>query len=337
MLTSSILFEALKKKYPEAELHYVVNSGTIPVIENNPNIDHIIGITKDIEKSKWTFFKFLFSLRKKHYDAVIDVYGKLSSSLMTWMLKSPLKIGYYKKHSRFIYDHPIKRLKQPVNNASLAIENRLRLLEPLKVTFSNLNPKIYLTTEEVGSAKDLLQDSQIDLNHPLFMISVLGSNPQKTYPFDYMAQLLDIMVEEKNCQILFNYIPNQKKDALAIFNQCKESTQKQIFIDVYGKSLRSFLAITSHCDALIGNEGGANNMAKALGLPTFTIFSPYLNKHNWFGGAESEKHIAIHLSDHISYDDKDKVAAKEDPEAYYRKLKPEYIEPELRSFLGKLK
>jgi heptosyltransferase-2 len=57
---------------------------------------------------------------------------------------------------------------------------------------------------------------------------------------------------------------------------CKPATQKNVFFEVFGKSLREFMAITSHCDALIGNEGGAVNMAKALDIPTFSIFSPQI-------------------------------------------------------------
>ena len=37
VLTSSILFEVLRAKYPNAQLDYLVNSHTLPVIENNPN------------------------------------------------------------------------------------------------------------------------------------------------------------------------------------------------------------------------------------------------------------------------------------------------------------
>lgn len=337
VLTTSILFEALKQKYPNSELHYVINSGTIPVVENNPYVDDIIEITKKIEKSKWEFFKFLRSLRRKKYDAVLDVYGKISSSLISWMVKSPIKVGYYKKHSKFIYSHPIERLKQPVHNASLAIENRMRLLEPIGISFKSYPPKIYLTPQEIETAKDFLLEANLDFERPIFMISVLGSNPIKTYPFDYMASLLDAMVTEKNAQILFNYIPSQKTQALEIYNQCEETTKEHIFIEVYGKTLRSFLAITSHCKALLGNEGGANNMAKALGLPTFTIFSPYLSKQNWFGESENNKHVAIHLSDFIHFTTDDKNAAKKDPTTYYRKLEPAYIIPALRTFLQNLK
>jgi ADP-heptose:LPS heptosyltransferase len=54
--------------------------------------------------------------------------------------------------------------------------------------------------------------------------------------------------------------------------------------------------LLSSCDALIGNEGGAVNMAKALQVPTFSLFSPSVDKETW-QIFEDEKNIAIHLTD----------------------------------------
>ncbi|WP_339894260.1 glycosyltransferase family 9 protein [uncultured Algibacter sp.] len=336
VLTSSILFEALKKKYPKSELHYLINSHTYPVVENNPFIDKFIFFTPEMEKNKLKFYGFLKSIRREKYDAIVDVYGKLSSALITLFAKAKIKSAYYKKHTSFIFSNTFKRLTQPVNNASLAVENRLKLLEPLKVEFTNISTKIYLKNDEIETSRHFLETHKIDLTNPLFMISVLGSTQQKTYPLNYIAELIDVIAEYKNSQILFNYIPKQEVDARKVYNYCKASTQKKIFFNVYGKSLREFLAITKHCSALIGNEGGANNMAKALNIPTFTIFSPYLNKKNWFGEVETKTHVAIHLSDFIKFNEVDRANAKQNPEAYYLKLEPNFIKPQLNSFLSTL-
>lgn len=334
VLTTSILFEALKQKYPTSELHYLINSHTYPVVENNPYINKFIFFTPEIEKSKLKFFSFLHGLKTENYDAVVDVYGKLSSHLISLFARSKLKIGYHKTLSSFIFNASIKRKKTPEHHSSLAIENRMLLLEPLDIAFKTIKPTIYLKASEKDRAKIYLVSQHINLKKPLFMISVLGSSLAKTYPFDYMAKLLDALVEAKpEAQILFNYIPKQEDDARAIFNFCLPKTQDNIYFNVYGKSLREFLAITSHCTSLIGNEGGANNMAKALNIKTFTIFSPYLNKQNWFGETENKHHVAIHLSDY-SYTENDKALAKKDPEAFYLKLKPEFIIPQLQAFLA---
>lgn len=336
VLTSSILFEALRQKYPEAQLNYLINKHTYPVVKNNPFIDKFHFVTPEIEKNKLQFYKFLISIKKEKYDAVIDVYGKLSSLLITLFSKAKVKSTYHKKHTAFLYSHTVMRLKTPLNNASLAIENRFKLLEPLNVNFKNILPKIYLANQEIENATTYLKDNNITLDHPLYMISVLGSSIEKTYPTKYMAQLLNTIVEtKKETQILFNYIPNQKQEAQEVFNSCNKTTQQHIFFNVFGKNLREFLAITKHCNALIGNEGGANNMAKALNIPTFTIFSPYLNKKNWFGNSENKSHVAIHLADFIEHSEKDIAEAKKNSELYYYKLKPEYIKPKLVHFLNR--
>ena len=52
VLTTSILFELLRKKYPDAQLDYLINSHTYPVVENNPFIDSFVFFTKEEETSK---------------------------------------------------------------------------------------------------------------------------------------------------------------------------------------------------------------------------------------------------------------------------------------------
>jgi len=338
VLTSSILFEVLKNNNKEVELHYLINSHTSDIINNNPFIDEVIYFTPEVEKSYWKFIAFIKKIRSKKYDVIIDVYGKLSSNLITLFSGASIKISYYKKLSSFIYSHPIKRLKKPQNKASLAIENRLRLLDPLNILINYSSPKIYLQQSEIDLAKELLIKFSIDLSKPLYMISVLGSNSKKTYPSDYMAKLLDSIVSEKpDSQLLFNYIPSQFNDAKKIYDLCTKTTQGHIFFDLYGKSLLEFLALTHHCDALIGNEGGAINMAKALQVPAFIIFSPHLNKANWFGELENDNHVAVHLSDYINHQEKDRDKAKDKPSEYYLKFKPTFIEPKLIDFLRNLR
>ena len=48
VLTTSILFKALKAEHPDAELHYVINSHTYSVVENNPFIDKVLFVTPEM-------------------------------------------------------------------------------------------------------------------------------------------------------------------------------------------------------------------------------------------------------------------------------------------------
>ena len=341
VLTTSILFEAIKKTYPESELHYVINSHTLPVVEQHPYIDKFQFYTPEIDSSKVKLWQFAKSLKKERYDVVIDVYSKLSSNLITFLSGAKTKVSVNKSYTSFIYDYTYKHKSSASTNAGLAIENRLQLLQPLDIdTSKTYKPKIYLTDEERENAKQILNINGVNLSQPIYMIGVLGSSPNKTYPLDYMASVLDHMVSiNPESQILFNYIPTQETEAKAIYSLCKPETQSKIFINLFGKSLRGFLGLTSHCDALIGNEGGATNMAKALDIPTFTIFSPWIKKEAWNMFDDGNVNVSVHLKDyepeHYTDIDHPKVL-KSNAEGLYKSFKPEFFTSELKDFLSRL-
>ncbi|MCX7547133.1 glycosyltransferase family 9 protein [Xanthomarina sp. F1114] len=335
VLTSSVLFEALRERYPKAQLDYLINSHTMPVVENNPFIDEFILFTPETEKSKKELWNLAQSISKRDYNVIIDVYSKLSSNLITALSGAKTKISYYKYYSSFIYTHNIKRDKQTNETCGLAIVNRLQLLEPLNIHIQSAKPKIYLTSEESETSKQFLISNGINLEKALIMISVLGSGTNKTYPFDYMSQVIDQIIATTNGQILFNYIPKQEAEAKAIFNLCKPETQTHIYMNLFGKSLREFLALTAHCHALIGNEGGAVNMAKALNIKTFTIFSTWIDKDTWNIFEEKNINESVHLKDYKPklYSGKTEKDVKPQAMELYQEFTPNLFESKLDRFL----
>jgi len=335
VLTSSILFEALRKKYPEAQLDYLINTHTLPVVENNPNIDNFILFSKAEENSKRALLRFAKSLMHKKYDVVIDVYSKLSSNIITLFSGAKSKISYYKQYTTFVYTNNVKRVSKTDGKSGLAIVNRLQLLEPLGIKITEVKPKIFLTKEEVRNSKQFLQTHNINFSKPLYMISVLGSGKTKTYPFTFMAKVIDTIAKQTNAQLLFNYIPKQKEQAQSIYNLCKPETQKLIFFNIFGRNLRQFLAITKHCTALIGNEGGAINMAKALNIRTFAIFSPWISKNAWSLFEDNKLNVSVHLKDFKPeiYSNKTEKEMKKNALTLYQEFSPELFDKKLNVFL----
>lgn len=331
VLTSSILFEALRKEFPEAELHYMIYKNTYPVVQNNPNIDRFIMPEKDQSLSS-----LIRKVKKERYYAVVDVYSNLRTALLTGLSGAKFRIAYSKKYTRPICTHVFSRKIEAETIAGAAIEKRLRMLSPISNNFpKEIKPKIYLEEEEIACAKNLLEQSGIDPSENLYMIGALGSSVKKTYPLPYLAKLLDQIVEKTNASLLFNYIPSQRTEVDKLFNLCKPKTKEKIQLDIYGKSLREFLALTYHCDGLIGNEGGSVNMAKALNVPTFAIFSPPLNKENWNIYEDGKQNISVHLRDFNQeiFQAKPEKQLKKEWESLYQAFKPEYITSKLAEFL----
>ncbi|WP_378187150.1 glycosyltransferase family 9 protein [Aquimarina sp. W85] len=336
VLTSTIICRSLKEQYPKSEVVYLVNSSTIPVLEGNTSFDRIIEFKTDYRDSKLAFIKFLIAIRKERFDLVVDAYGKLESNLISLFSNGKEKISFYKKYTHWIYTKTVHRVTTPITNASTAIENRLRLIYPDPVLKDHIKrPQIQLTSTEKKVAKKILMSHAISLNEPLFMISVLGSEDIKTLPPSYMAALLDEIVKFTNASILFNYMPSQVQEAKAIYNLTAFETQRKIHFDVFGKSLREFMGILYHCTALLGNEGGAVNIAKALDKPTFTIFSPWIIKKDWNMFEDGKKHDSIHLIDVKPelYGSKSPKQMKKESLALYKEFTPDMIIKKLQNYL----
>ncbi len=338
VLVSTIICENLKSAYPDCIVHFVANHNTLAVLKNNPYIDKVIVFEEKYRLSRWEFFKFLKSIRKEFYHGVIDAYGKTESNLISLFAKSKFKISQAKWYTKWIYTHTLVENLNPDGEIPLAIQNRLQLLNPIlgKANSSITYPKIFLVEEEIKKAQSALNSVKSGQDQQLIMIGILGSSTIKTYPPAYMAEVLDFICSLTDAKLLFNYIPNQKKEVLAIYKKCKKETQARIAIDFYSESLREFLAILGQCNALIGNEGGAVNMAKALHVPTFCLFSPFIMKSAWHYKSASE-HIGIHLKDYkpALFKNLDKKEIKNNSADLYASFEPDLFRASLSEFLIK--
>jgi len=299
VLTSTIICNNLKTKFPDSVIDYMCYPNSVDVLKENPNIDNIIPLTNKVRKSIPSLFKFIFEIRRKKYDAVIDVYSKLETNLITLFSGAKYKVSYYKSYTKIFYNYTYERFDAIESEHGLAIENRLLLLKPfISEKITDVKPKIFLKESEINDAKNLLKSHNINTaEKPLIMFGILGSEVYKTYPLEGMAKIIDFTVAKTNATIIFNYIPEQKELALQVYNYCTEETKKHIAFDLYCTDLRAFLALLSQCEMLIGNEGGAVNMAKALDIPTFSIFTPSVRKETWQLFENEAKHSSIHLKD----------------------------------------
>lgn len=336
VLASTVICEAIKKAHPESEIHYLIQKNTFPVVDNNPFIDRVLFFDSDKNKGFLGLIQYGKELKNENYDCIIDAYGKWESILPTYFSGSKIRIGIRKWYTGFFYTKTVPSINE--GNAT-AIRFRLALASAAfnQMKSEVILPKIHLKPEEIDAAKESIAKA-LDTAKKTYMISLLGSGSIKSLPNDYMAATLDIIAANSNAQLVFNYMPNQQEDARKIYKLCKDSTQEKIIFDFYTKGLRDFIAILSQCDALIGNEGGAVNMAKALQVPTFTVFAPWINKHSWNILEETGFHDAIHLVDYYPelYQKKHPKNFKEKSLEWYKKLKPELYEVQLISFLKKL-
>lgn len=336
VLASTIICNNLKKMYPDAQVDYSIYPFTSPVTENNPNIDNLILYNPKYRSSRTKLINFLLGIRKEKYDIVIDAYGKVESNLITTFSGAKKRIGFFKFYTRHLYTNTVKELTTPVSNAGLAIDNRLQLLKVLNDSYLPDNrPRIFMTETEIQNGKDFVAQHRLNQYGKLYMISLLGSSGNKTYPYEYMVLLLEVVAQQEDCCMIFNYMPSQIAEAETIYRMCSVQVQAKIRMDINPGSIRDFLSLLYNCTALIGNEGGSVNMAKAINIPTFTIFSTWINKEAWNSFEDGKHNVSVHLKDFKPklYGQKSPKEMKEQAMELYRHFTPDLITPILKTYL----
>jgi heptosyltransferase II len=326
VLASTVICEAIKTKHPDWEVHYMIQPNTLAVVENHPAIDKIVFFDPKEHKGINNLFAFGKRLKAENYSMVIDAYTKWESIIPTYFSGAKVRVGQHKWYTQIFYT---KTVKLNAKGNGTAITNRLYLAEvALNEKVTAIYPNIHLTLDE-----------KLDTTKTIIMMSILGSGINKSLPPNSMAKVMDEIVKDCDIQLLLNYIPNQLKDVKEIYDLCLPATQEKIAFDFYAESLRDFMGLVTQCDALIGNEGGATNMAKALQIPTFTIYAPWINKKSWNIMEDTGFHDVVHLEDYFPelYNNQHPKKFKDKALDWYQKLKPELFATKLEQFVTRIR
>lgn len=335
VLIASVIANNYKNKFPDSEVHFMAYEFTNGVLQNNPNIDKIIPINEKELKKISNLVSLIMQIRKEKYDVIFDPYSKTQSRLICKFSGAKQTIGH-KSRKMFgnwgYYTHPTEALKESNKFCGKAIEDRVHLIEYAgDFTPIDYEPKLFLT--DVEKKEDWLGKYK---DKKVIVLGVLGSTPQKSMPYEYVAQIIDYIADNLDVYILFNYSPHQKEEALKIYNLC--NNKQNIILDIYAPSIRDFIKLMNQCDALVANEGGTVHIAKALKKPTFTIFSPYVNKLHWASFEDGKINHSIHLMDvkpdllnNFTYKERKKI--EQNPRELYLELTPEIIIKELDQFI----
>lgn len=336
VLIASVLANNLKKVFPDSVITYFVYDYTAGVIENNPNIDRIIKVSDKHLKKPWILLRYALKIRKEGYDLILDPYAKFQSRMICLLSGAPQRVGFKRKGKKLklpFYTQAVDFLDEASLACGKALEDRISMLQAfVKLPEPDYHYKIFLTEAEKQYAKISA------VKKPIVMLGVLGSSPNKSLPLSYVATLVDFIASNHDCTILFNYAPHQRALAEEIYQLCEQ--QDRINLDLYEDSIRGFIRLMHHCDLLISNEGGSVHIAKALGKPTFTIYSPYIEKSHWNSFEDRQTHDSIHLKEirpelfSETYSREERKAIEEDPQKLYMELKPSLIVSKLEPYLN---
>ena len=265
IIHAMVALQYIKRKYPNLQIDWFVESAFAPILENNPDINEIIKLDlKSIKKDKKEIInqiKLIKKYKKNSYDLVIDAQGLIKSAIVSFFLGKN-RVGFSKNSTREKLASFFYTKKVDIAYDKNAIERNVKVLsqalnfEITKDDILNKKPFLFYKNENEVIYEYLSKDKK----NVLFVIG--ASWPSKMYSKEKFAKIINNL--DENCLITWG---NEAEKDIADFiaNISKAKVLPKL-------DLNSLKAIMSKVDLVIGNDTGPTHMAWALNIPSITLF-----------------------------------------------------------------
>ncbi|MBX9877771.1 MAG: glycosyltransferase family 9 protein [Candidatus Obscuribacterales bacterium] len=301
---------AIKRRIPEAQIGWVVEPMSAPLVTNNPAVDEVFvlprkgWIKKLASPLNWASVAqeahaFWSDIRNKNYDVVLDMQGLLKSALCTVASGAPKRIGF--SHTRegaglFLTD------KVEVGNYFALDKHIVRVnLEIASYLFRTLGLAPTIKDEEIEfPLPEIPETSRQKIDKLLTgQSNVAVLLPGTTWTSKIWTSQKWIDLAGKLCEIRMPLIlaggPSEKKTNSAIADSLKSGGIQ--VLDVTGEtSLLDLIALYQKSRLVIGLDSGPMHLAAAVGMPKVVgIFGATPYKRLEPLGPQSRA-VSLHLS-----------------------------------------
>ncbi len=275
------LCTSLRKTFPNAEIHYLLNTPIAPLYDGHPDIDKVIPFDIQDDKNIIRYIRRVWSIvRSNKYDVIIDMRSTVRTLLFSLLsLRTPFRIGTRKAYSFIALNHPLDNRGDKTSNM---IDQNLAFLKPLeKIAEVNYckDFRLYVTDAEKQKFHAYMQDAGIDFARPVTLAVVSARLQHKIWDKARMKEVLQKIIDNYDAQIIFNFVNAEREFAINIHQEMNNNPN--IFTNIEANSLRDLCALSANCNFFFGNEGGARHLAQALDVPSFAIFPPKISKARW--------------------------------------------------------
>ena len=267
VLLSTPVFEALKKRFPEAETHLFTEKKCEPLLRHNPFID----VFHLIEKKDGFFGQLAFYRRVARcgFDLLIDLQQLPRCRMMTLMSGAPVRLSFpYGALSGLLYN----RLVTP--QEGYASQTKVSLLAPLGIRWEGEGPRIFLTPEEKEKGRALLAACGLAPGLKLIAIDSTHRRASKRWPAERYARLMRLLADRDDAfRFLLLRGPGEDADIESLRALCLGLglAPETMLVPEPLPDIRVSAACLAEAALLVGNCSSPRHMAAALGVPSLVI------------------------------------------------------------------
>jgi heptosyltransferase-2 len=261
VLLSTPLPREIKKKYPNSFVAVLIKNFTKDIYLNNPYVDAII-IYDNVYKNEKKFWKLVSEVKQYRFSHAFMLLPneKLNYVLFAAGIKFRVGVGH-KLYQFLTFSKYVDRKKYiPLRHEA---EYCLDMVRKIGVDVKDINPEIFLSSEELAEALKLKEKLKTNKKYLIGIHSTNGNSAPNLSINTYRDLIIMLSKIENYKVFVTDFKPPDEIQNLPgveyIFN---------------GESLRKDIIRFSILDLFISSSTGPMHICAALKVPTLSVFCP---------------------------------------------------------------
>ena len=262
---ASPLVAACKRTYPDAEIDWLAEGVTRPLLAGIPDINTVILWPRQEWVDLWrdkrlvalvqAVLLFRAQLRAKKYDLVVDAQGLLKSAFLAWLSGGDERVGFKSKEPNRLF--LTRRLQKSITDRISS--EYLGLAEDLGWDTRDFDLSLRLLSSDVERA------GVVAGSESYLVVAPFTTRPQKHWTHEYWQELISALVAQGR-KVACLGGPSDREEAQAMLGDLRVEN----WVGVYPLGVSA--ALIQGADAVIGVDTGLTHMGIAAGVPTVALF-----------------------------------------------------------------
>ena len=279
VLMSMPAVKALRERFPEARISWLVEGSVGALLPHQPFIDKVIRFPRgqttgalkkgDILTARREMGRFLKELRADEYDVIADFHDIIKSALFSLYARGQRRVGfgsmYAKEKSHLIYHDRVEGADRRLHK----VERNMLLSR--RIGADGAVPELGLVAPADASASiDRYFEAQ-GISSPVFAVNPFSSKGSafKRWDIGRYRELIRRIRADGYASVVILWGPGEEEEARAL----QATAGQGVFLSC-PTDVPELLALLKKVDMYIGGDTGVMHLAAFAGTPVVAIFGP---------------------------------------------------------------
>lgn len=277
------LVQVLKEFFPQAEIDVVLVPRAAEIFRNHPAVGTVIEYDKRGKERGWAGFRKMVGIvRERRYQLAVIPHRSLRSSLLAFLGRVPLRLGFRKGGGRFLLTRAM-----PYDQDRHEIERNLSLLAGIGIRdIGKVLPKVHPSNSDVAAVTKLIEGIPSKKQKRMIAVAPGTIWNTKRWPKERFAELVGLLTDEGFAVVLVG-----GREDVDLCREIRETAEKNFVVDASGRlSLLESAELIRRCCLTVSNDSAPMHLSVAVGTPVVAIFGATVPA---FGFAPYGPHDAV--------------------------------------------